>query len=119
MTATVPVLFVLSGVVPQLATNEEWGHAIIVAIFAVVLPLRMRSARRGSRRALRAVVIIGAVLVVVNVVEAVIPELFPVWMRIEMVLLAALMVVLVIAGVHCVRGSAIWPAAACRIVGPW
>lgn len=73
---------IVRGRTARLATNEVWGHAIIVAIFAVVLPLRMRSA-----------------------VEAVIPELFPVWKRIEMVLLAARMVVLVIAGVRALRAG--------------
>jgi len=98
--ATVVALLVLAGVAPQLATDEAWGHEIIVAVFAVVLPLRLRAARRGGPRALRAVVIIGGVLIIVNVVEAVIPGLFPAWMRLEMILIAVLMAVLVVSGVR-------------------
>lgn len=88
---TLGVLAVLSAVGSTLATQEAWGHAVVVALFAVLLVLRLRAARRGSAAALRAVMIIAAVLVVVNVVEAVVPGLFPIWMRAEMIGLAALM----------------------------
>jgi hypothetical protein len=81
---TVVALAIFSVVAPAEATPDAWGHAIVVAIFAVVLPLRLRAARRGSRRALTAVGIIAIVLVVVNVVEALIPNFVPVWMRAEM-----------------------------------
>jgi peptidoglycan/LPS O-acetylase OafA/YrhL len=90
---TVIALVVLSGTAPELATNEAWGHAIVVAAFAVLLPLRLRSARRGRPRALRAVTVIAGALVVVNVVEAVLPGVFPAWMRAEMVAIAVLMLV--------------------------
>jgi hypothetical protein len=89
----VVALAVLSGVAPRLATPEAWGHAVIVAVFAVVLPLRWRAARRGGTRGLRAVGIIAAVLAVVNAVEACLPA-FPAWMRVEMALVAVLMLVL-------------------------
>ncbi len=89
--ATVVVLAVLTGVGSSLATPDAWVHAVIVAVFAVVLPLRLRAARAGRRSGLRAVGIISGVLVLVNAVEAMIPGLFPAWMRIEMVGIAALM----------------------------
>jgi hypothetical protein len=77
-------------------TPEAWVHAVIVAVFAVVLPLRLRAAREGRRSGLRALGIISGVLVLVNAVEAVIPGLFPGWMRVEMIGVAALMAVAVL-----------------------
>ncbi|WP_028927785.1 hypothetical protein [Pseudonocardia acaciae] len=91
---TLVALAVLSEAASRLATEEAWGHAVIVAVFAVVLPLRLRAANRGSARALRAVGIIAAVLLVVNVVEASLPGAFPTWMRGEMVAVAAVMLLL-------------------------
>lgn len=88
---TVVALGVLSAVEPRVATTPAWVHAVIVLVFAVVLPLRLRAVAKGSRRALIAVGIIAAVLVVVNVVEALIPGLFPLWMRVEMVAIAVVM----------------------------
>jgi hypothetical protein len=88
---TLAALGILSGVAPKQATSDAWVHAIIVAVFAVVLPVRARAAARGDVGALRAVGIIAAVLFTVNVVEAVLPGLFPGWMRGEMVGIAALM----------------------------
>lgn len=103
--ATLVVLAVLSATAPTLATGEAWGHAVIVGVFAVLLPLRLRAARRGERRALTAVVVIASVLVLVNVVEAFLPA-FPGWMRGEMVVIAALMVgVGVLAGRARARGT--------------
>ncbi|WP_285590468.1 hypothetical protein [Actinomycetospora sp. NBRC 106378] len=103
--ATLVVLAVLSGAAPTLATGEAWGHAVIVGVFAVALPLRLRAARRGARRALTAVVVIASVLALVNVVEALLPA-FPGWMRGEMVVVAALMVgVGVLAGRARARGT--------------
>lgn len=89
--ATLVALAVLSAVRPSLATDDAWVHAAIVAVFAVLLPLRVRAAGHGSGRALRAVAIIATVLVVVNAVEAAIPDAFPAWMRVEMVGIAVLM----------------------------
>jgi hypothetical protein len=89
---TVVALAALSVLAPSLAPAEAWGHAVVVAVFAVLLPLRLRSARRGSGSALTAVVVIAAVLAVVNAVEASL-AVFPGWMRVEMVGIAALMVV--------------------------
>ncbi|GAA4839615.1 hypothetical protein GCM10023201_31750 [Actinomycetospora corticicola] len=88
--ATLVALTVLAATAPDLATPEAWGHAVVVAVFAVLLPLRLRVARRGSRRALTAVGVIAVVLALVNLVEAFLPA-FPGWMRAEMVVVAALM----------------------------
>jgi hypothetical protein len=93
---TVVALAVMSSVAPELATDEAWGHAVIVAISAIVLPLRFRSARAGNARAWRAVGVIAAVLLVVNVVEAALPEVFPGWMRVQMAVVAVLMAALVV-----------------------
>jgi hypothetical protein len=92
--ATIAVLAVLSDVEPGQATPEAWGHAVIVAVFAILLVVRVRAARRGNRRALTAVGIIATVLLVVNLVEALIPALFPGWMRVELLGIAALMAAL-------------------------
>ncbi|MBO0825365.1 MAG: hypothetical protein J2P27_16175 [Actinobacteria bacterium] len=92
--ATVAALAVMSAVAPRLATADAWGHAVIVAVFVILLPLRMRAARKGSTRALRAVTIMAVVVLVVNVVEAALPHGFPGWMRIEMVVIALLMALL-------------------------
>lgn len=89
--ATLGVLAVLSAAAPRQAPREAWGHAIIVAVFAVVLPLRLRAARRGSLRALRAAGLIASALLLVNVVEATVPGFVPIWMRIEMAGIAILM----------------------------
>jgi hypothetical protein len=96
---TIATLGILAATAPHLATHDAWIHAVIVAGFAVVLPLRLRAARAGSSSALRAVGIIAAVLFVVNVIEAMIPGLFPFWMRAEMIAIAmvtAAVVVLVV-----------------------
>jgi hypothetical protein len=97
--ATIATLGILAATAPHLATHDAWIHAVIVAGFAVVLPLRLRAARAGSSRALRAVGMIAAVLFLVNVIEAMIPGLFPFWMRAEMIAIAmvtAAVVVLVV-----------------------
>ena len=88
---TAAALGILSATAPHLATRDAWVHAVIVAVFAVVLPLRLRAARAGSPGALRAVGIIAAVLFLVNVIEAMIPGLFPLWMRAEMIGIAVVM----------------------------
>ncbi|HEY3506102.1 MAG TPA: hypothetical protein VGN37_25355 [Actinocatenispora sp.] len=99
---TIVALVVLSRTSPHLATSEAWGHAVIVAVFAVLLPLRMRAAGRGNAGAVRAVGIIAAVLTVVNIVEACLPA-FPAWMRVEMVVIAAMMLAVVACVVATVR----------------
>ncbi len=88
---TVVALGILSATAPQLATRNAWVHAVIVAVFAVVLSVRLRAARAGSSGAFRAIGIISAVLFLVNVVEALIPGLFPLWMRAEMTGIAVVM----------------------------
>jgi hypothetical protein len=89
--ATLVALGVLVAIGSPQATSEAWIHAAIVTVFAILLPVRLRAARQGSARGRQAVAIIALVLVVVNVVEAAIPGLFPAWMRIEMIGIAALM----------------------------
>ncbi len=89
--ATVVALAVLSVTDAAAATKGAWVHGVIVMLFAVLLPLRLRSARSGSRRALRAVGLIAAVLLLVNVIDALVPGMFPGWMRVEVVLIAVLM----------------------------
>ena len=89
--ATLLTLVLLSLVALDLATGHAWGHAIIVVVFAVLLPLRLRAARQGKRSGLRAVGVISATLLAVNTVEGVLPSFFPTWMRAEMFCVAALM----------------------------
>lgn len=85
---TLAALVVLSATAPRLATQEAWGHAVIVAALATVLLWRYRSARAGSAKALRAVGIIAMVLCAVNIVEAALSGVFPMWMRVQMLLIA-------------------------------
>jgi hypothetical protein len=94
--ATLLALAIMTLAAPHLATNHAWDHAIIVAAFAVLLPLRLRAAQAGRRSGLRAVGLISATLFVVNVVEALIPGFVPVWMRLQMLAVAALMAVIVL-----------------------
>jgi hypothetical protein len=91
--ATIVALAILTAIDPAQATSEAWGHAIVVAIFAIVLPLRLRAAQAGSHRAHTVVGVIAVALIAVNVMEAVIPGFVPLWMRIEMIATAALMAV--------------------------
>lgn len=89
--ATLIVLIVLAKTAPSQAPSAAWTHAVIVAGFAVLLPIRLRSAQRGSVGALRAVGLIAAALFLVNVIEALIPGFVPIWMRVEMIGVAVLM----------------------------
>lgn len=89
--ATIIVLVVFSLIHSQDAPANAWVHAVIVAVFAALLPMRLRSARKGSIAALRAVGLIAATLFLVNVIEALLPDFVPVWMRWEMWGIAALM----------------------------
>ncbi|MFE5163639.1 hypothetical protein ACFRNT_35150 [Streptomyces sp. NPDC056697] len=87
---TVVALAMMTWAAPELATREAWGHAVIVAVFAVVLAARLRAMKRGSLRALRAVRIITGVLFAVNALQAAMPS-FPGWMRTEMGATSAVM----------------------------
>jgi hypothetical protein len=107
--ATLLTLVLFSLVAPDLATAHAWGHAIIVVVFAVLLPLRLRAAREGKRSGLRVVGLISGALVAVNLVEAVLPGFLPTWMRVEMLCIAALMavnVLLVVRAAHAVNRPA-------------
>ncbi|WHU47088.1 hypothetical protein QNM97_24570 [Gordonia sp. L191] len=94
--STVALLGILSATSPHLAPTDAWVHAIIVGVFAVVLPLRLRGVRSGKRGSLRAIGIISGVLVAVNVAEASIPGFVPTWMRVEMVAIALLLAISVV-----------------------
>jgi hypothetical protein len=100
---TIVALVILAGTAPHLATKNAWGHAVIVLVFAVLLPLRLRAARKGSADALWAVAIIASALLAVNVVEAALPHAFPAWMRVEMAAVAALMAAVVTMVVRRIR----------------
>ncbi|MFJ1544215.1 hypothetical protein [Streptomyces sp. NPDC088246] len=102
---TLVALAVLAVAAPHLATDEAWGHAVIVAVFAIVLPVRTRAALKGSPSGLRALTIIGCVLLVVNLVEAALPGVFPAWMRGEMLVIAAMMLTLAILSIRVRRNS--------------
>lgn len=94
--STLVTLAVLTHYAPQFATSSAWGHTIIVAIFAIILPLRLRRAQKGRRGAIRAVGLISAVLFLVNVTESLIPGFVPLWMRIDMGIVALLMIGIVL-----------------------
>jgi hypothetical protein len=96
VTATVLALAIMAIAAPHLATGHAWGLAIVVAMFALLLPLRLRAAQAGGRSGRRAVGLISATLFVVNVVEALIPGFVPVWMRVQMLTCAAVMVAIVL-----------------------
>lgn len=102
---TLAALAVLTAMRSPAATVEAWVHAAIVGVLGILLPLRLRSARRGSASATRAVAIISGVLLAVNVVEAALPGLFPVWMRIEMVGIAALMAAVLVLTIRALRSG--------------
>ena len=93
---TLAALGALSASAPDQAGQDAWVHAVIVAGLAAVLWLRVRAARRGSRRAQTAVVVIAAVLAIANLVEAGLRDLFPDWMRLEMLAIAALMLAVLV-----------------------
>lgn len=94
--ATLVALAILSVANPGQATQSAWMHMIIVAAFAILLPLRVRSAVSGSVRALRATGLIAAALLLVNAVEANLTGMFPAWMRIEMIAIAAAMAAVIL-----------------------
>lgn len=100
--ATLAALAIMTAAAPQQATTEAWVHAVIVAVFAVILTLRLRAARAGSSRALRAVGIIAGVLLLANLIEAA-TSLFPAWMRIEMIIIAVLMATVLLLVVRAAR----------------
>ena len=95
--ASVVTLVLLSAAGSGQATSEAWGHAVIVAVFSALLPLRLRAARRGSGKAALAVVIMAVVVLAVNLVEAILPHAFPVWMRVEMLAVVVVMATLLAA----------------------
>ena len=100
---TVVLLAALSAAGSSAATTDAWVHTLVVGAFAVLLPVRVHAAGRGSHGALRAIGIIAVVLCGVNLVEACVPGLFPLWLRVEMVGIAALMVAVAVSAVRARR----------------
>lgn len=88
---TVILLGIFSVTKSQLATKDAWVHAIIVVVFAVVVPVRANAARNGNRSALRATGIIASVLFLVNIIEGLVPNFMPMWIRADMFVVATLM----------------------------
>src|SRR5690606_5118823 len=103
MVATIAALAVLTSTAPTQATDEAWGHAVIVTVLATVLLLRLRSARAGSVGAVRAIGVIAAVLLVVNLVEAALPGVCAGWRRVGMVSIAVLMAALLVLALRSAR----------------
>ncbi len=97
---SVGLLAVLSVLASSLAPRDAWVHAIIVAVLALFLPLRLRAAQGGSRLALRAVGLIASVLVIANIVELLIPGWVPEWMKVQMGVVALLMAAVVALVIH-------------------
>ena len=102
---TLAALAVMAVVAPRLATSEAWEHAVIVGVFALLLVMRSRAARGGSAAGLRAVVVIAGILTAANLVEAAIPGLFPSWMRVEMLAVAALTLLVMVLAVNARRAA--------------
>ena len=94
--ATLIALGILSLTDPRQATQSAWVHMVIVAAFAILLPLRVSSAVSGNVRALRAIGLVSAALLLVNAVEANLTETFPLWMRVEMIGIAAAMAAVIL-----------------------
>ncbi|MBO0803626.1 MAG: hypothetical protein J2P25_11205 [Nocardiopsaceae bacterium] len=93
--ATIVALVIFSFTAKSLATSDAWGHAVFVAVFAFVLPLRLRAVRENpTPRGVRAGIVIATVLLAVNVVEALLP-VFPGWMRGEMTAIVFMMIAIV------------------------
>lgn len=93
--ATIGALIVFSITKPSLVNKDAWVHAVIVGVFAFILPLRARAASSGKQSALRAIGIISAVLFLVNIVEALLPNVMPAWIRVIMFVIAAIMICIV------------------------
>ena len=78
------------------ATDEAWGHAIVVLVFAALLVPAASRAARGSRGAYRRLLIVSIVLPVVSVVLVALPHLLPGWMRVEQAAYGALLLVVAV-----------------------
>jgi hypothetical protein len=78
------------------ATDEAWGHAIVVLVFAALLVPAASRAARGSRGAYRRLLIVSIVIPVASVVLVALPHLLPEWMRIEQAAYGALLLVVAV-----------------------
>jgi hypothetical protein len=78
------------------ATDEAWGHAIVVLAFAVLLIPAASRAAAGSRGAYRRLRIVSVVIPVVSVVLVALPHLLPPWMRVEQAAYGVLLLVVAV-----------------------
>jgi hypothetical protein len=78
------------------ATDEAWGHAIVVLVFAVLLVPAAARAARGSRGAYRRLLVVSIVIPVVSVVLVALPDLLPPWMRVEQAAYGVLLLVVAV-----------------------
>jgi hypothetical protein len=65
------------------ATDEAWGHAIVVLVFAALFVPAASRAARGSRGAYRRLRIVSVVIPVVSVALVDLSGFLPPWMRVE------------------------------------
>lgn len=65
------------------ASDEAWGHAVVVLAFAVLLVPAGSRAAAGSRGAYRRLLVVSVVIPLVSIVLVALPHLLPPWMRIE------------------------------------
>jgi len=75
------------------ATDEAWGHAVVVLVFATLLVPAASRAAKGSRGAYRRLLIVSIVIPVASVVLVALPHLLPGWMRIEQAAYGVLLLV--------------------------
>jgi hypothetical protein len=78
------------------ATDEAWGHAIVVLAFAVLLLPAASRAAAGSRGAYRRLRIVSVVIPAVSVVLVALPHLLPTWMRVEQAAYGVLLLVVAV-----------------------
>jgi hypothetical protein len=78
------------------ATDEAWGHAIVVLAFAVLLLPAAARAAAGSRGAYRRLRIVSVVIPAVSVVLVALPHLLPPWMRVEQAAYGVLLLVVAV-----------------------
>jgi hypothetical protein len=98
LAATVATLVVLAArhADAGFATDEAWGHAIVVLVFAALLVPAASRAAQGSRGAYRRLLIVSIVIPVVSVVLVALPHLLPGWMRVEQAVYGVLLLVVAV-----------------------
>jgi len=78
------------------ATKEAWVHGIIVAATSLLMALFARGAMQGKKRAYLRLRITSAIMIVAIAVTTAIPDDFPIWMKVEQVFCALLLIGLAI-----------------------